>query len=98
MTTEEKTLRAMLFVFRQQNVSSLPKFVSHGLHLPKMTNFYDNSFLLPLMEEMQDLKQSFIEKQKLLHTEISALRQEIQSLKEPSESVKSTSIPICKIF
>ena len=97
MTTEEKTIRAMLYVFRQQNISNLPKFVSHGLHLPKMTTFYDNSFLLPLLEEMQDLKQSFIEKQKLLHSEITALRQEIASMKATPEPEKNTRIPICKI-
>ena len=77
MTSGERILRQILYSFEQHDLECLPKFVSHGLHLPKLSSFYDNSFILPLLQEMQDLKQSFVQKQQILYTEILALRREL---------------------
>lgn len=77
MTLGEQTLRKLVNIFQTQDIDSLPRFVSHGLHLPKGPSHYDNSFILPLLEEVQELKDSFIQKQQSLLNEILTLRHEI---------------------
>ena len=78
----EKTLRKLIRAFQRQNFQNddMPKFVSCGLHLPKSSSYCENAIVVPVLEEVQVLKESFIQQQQSLHNEILALRHEISQL------------------
>ena len=78
----EKTLRKLMHAFQRHNFQNdnMPKFVSCGLHLPKSSTYCENAIVVPVLEEVQMLKESFIQQQQSLHNEILALRHEISQL------------------
>jgi len=72
MSLEEKTVRCMLYIFKlnktERNV--LPRFVSQGLHLPKLQNYTH----MQLQEPLQDLKDYMTEQVMMLRAEITTLK------------------------
>jgi len=86
MTNEEKTIRCILYILRQQDHSTLPKFVSNGLHLPKVTGYIDSKVALPLINEIQELKEFFVEQMHSFRNDIFSLRKEIMSMRRPNQN------------
>ena len=77
MSLEEKTVRCMLYIFKlnktERNV--LPRFVSQGLHLPKVQHYTH----VELQEPLQDLRDHFTEQVMLIRNEITSLKRMIQA-------------------
>ena len=86
MTHEEKAIRCILLMLKQKDQSTLPKFVSNGLHLPKINGFCDNKVIQPLLTEFKELKEHLLDQLSVLKNDLFNLRKELLIYKKPNQN------------